>query len=290
MRKVLIIFLTILTIVSLSVRAEDVVKKLDYARQVRSMHSLKPQGQAVVDQYITLLEKRIAGDDLKVIEAYNRLYELSNHEYKATKKSTLYSEFRFDYSGIPLIICQICRDSSQITPNDADEIIRKQQMRSADSRITDVFLTHIKTHKSLTNVIDYCVQQVAQGKESFRIPLAKLRIEYQQDLVQRALREKNIEIWNPNVIEHGQFKIALSEAREAITENPNMITEYDRIFHEAFELLGTREEAASFYAFALSHAASLVQTNSILAQMLNDRLGQYKARVSDQQNLTRDKR
>lgn len=280
MRKLLIVLLAIF-FVTCSAYGSDLSKELNDARDMydKRKENLDPDEQAIIEQYIALLEKSIERNDREIIKAYGRIYSLSREQYQETRGSTLFREFHFDYSGIPLIISQICRDSSHLMPKEKAVIIQKQLFRRSDPRIGTILVNHIKAYESYPEAIDYCVEQVSGGNNNFLIPLAKLRIEYQRELVQKALDEKGIEAWKPNVIEHNQLSVALSEARESIAGNPIMVVEYDRVFHEAFDLLNVEEKAASFYEFALTQSARLAPTNADLVSTLNNRLSEYRRNV-----------
>lgn len=161
----------------LNAHGENSESKIGYVKvtlKERQMY-LTPQGQEIGQRYLAVLEARAVGDDVKIIQAYDRLYDLCDQEYRATRKSTLFQEFHSDYVGIPLVIAQIVRDSSQIDPAQGRKILEQQEARWNDHRIVDILVQHIESCESRANAIDYCERKIAEGKKEFIAPLERMK-------------------------------------------------------------------------------------------------------------------
>lgn len=255
-------------------RGDDTARQHGKVREVIAQHEkgYSARADAIMRQYATALGEMMAGKDREAINAYEALFDMSDEEYRATKTSTLFQEVQFDYSRIPLLVAQVCRDSNSLSPSEAIAAILRQRLRNADPRISGILVPYIKTHESLTSAIDFCAQRVAAGEDEFQMPLTSLRIEYQAELIRRALTERGLETWDPNIVEQTQLDIALAEAKEAVTRNSALIQEFDKVFHDAWDTFDAHAKACDFYRFAKIRVEEQPIVDANLVRMLSERL------------------
>jgi len=186
-------------------------------------------------------------NDLAQIHAYDVLYKKADIEYEKTKESVLFRKFSFDYTGIPLIIAQIARDSDTISDSEKEKIVRLQKERSSNERIDAIIVEQMINKKNFNKAVYYCNSELQKGRENIRPLLIKSRLSFQFYLINKALHRKGIETWDPSIISFYQLKHAIIDAEEGIEKNPKNYFLYEPFLKEQFENFEAINDALEFY-------------------------------------------
>lgn len=218
-----------------------------FGEEISNKENLSIEQVNIIKAYKTVVRLDLINDDLARVNAYDVLYKKADPEYKNTKESILYKEFLFDYTGIPLIIAQIIRDSNTMSAQQKMKLLFIQKKRSSDERIDAIIIKEMCDKKEFDKAICYCCVEIQKGRENIRPLLIKSRLLFQLYLIKKALRKKGVETWNPSVISPYQLRHAIIDAEEGIEKNPDLLPLYESILCEQFNNLNAYNEALLFY-------------------------------------------
>lgn len=214
----------------------------------------------ILQLFIDSMQADLTGDVEKRVDLLEKVYELSKQEYETKGFSTLWRYYGSDYSGIPLTIANVMRDSDEYEPAEKLPMLEKQEARSGDPRIASMIVEIIRSTASLESAIDRASEFAKQypDRAVYRAELVRLLLEYQLDLIVRAHRDRGLPTDNPgnwdyDIVPHEQTQIAIDEARGAIEDDPRSFQQsFFAIFRNALQdNLAHCDQVSSFFEFGL---------------------------------------
>ena len=188
--------------------------------------SLSGIALTIAEAYVQLHYHEAAGDERKMVETMELLDDLATYEWEAFGESTLRDVLFVMTTGFPLRIAYLLPDSDAFSNDEKLLLLLAQYQRDKDYRIAGSIVDFITETKGREEAIAFCEHEIAKGEKDYQRYLIPLRVFYQCEFLKGALFEGGLDRVPTDLIPHEQLDVALTEAAEFISNDPDRTLTY----------------------------------------------------------------
>ncbi len=268
--------------VSSNQETKNTSQKLQWARErfEENRPSLSAEQTRICQIYLSVLAARQDDADKKLIELYNDLYKSSVGDPQGPGH-TLWKCFGIDYTGIPLLVAQVCRDSDAMSYAEKLREVNAQAEKSKDYRIDRIVIDLLFDGDDFQEAIAYCENLTEEdpSRDEYKYFLVEAHLRYNEYLFNIARKTQGIEmdqVINMGIgmveFEHRELDKAIKIAKKHIQSTPSSIKRYAKLISFQTHFTDYVLDPYKVQAFK-KYCLSVLQRNGDLGSNLKDSEG-----------------